>query len=66
MFSFKTLLKVKSCKRLMSEFFSVDKCDHSDCEQICDVNSDGDVYCACKSGYTLNEDKLTCTGTCTP
>lgn len=41
---------------------NTDKCLENACDQNCDVDNQGKVFCTCTEGYTLNEDQLTCTG----
>jgi len=49
----------------MQLFPSIDinECDDNNggCEQIC-TNTDGSFQCDCRSGFTLNNDGMTCDG----
>ena len=49
----------------MQLFPSIDinECDDNNggCEQNC-TNTDGSFQCGCRSGFTLNEDRRTCSG----
>ena len=45
------------------EISDIDECTGGidNCEQIC-TNTQGSFDCTCRSGYSLNSDKATCTG----
>ena len=36
----------------------------NNCEQICNVTSDGWYSCSCEDGFTLDQDGHTCNGVC--
>ena len=37
--------------------------DHGGCSQLCRLDEDGNIVCTCNSGFILEEDGRTCSGT---
>ena len=49
------------CSFFCMKLLDVDECSLNVCDQQC-LNTEGSFSCSCEAGYTLNEDKVSCTG----